>query len=344
VATHIACHQFDGASVPDWVQLLPAGTFRGEDGRGPYILSNPAAVVAASMGEGKLPVDENHAIDLAAPKGAPSPARGWIVEMQARPDGIWGRVDWSETGRSLLQSKAYSFLSPVFMYSPSGIISRIFRAGLTNTPNLTQLKALNMSGSFDREIDGSKDVTPTAAERDIARRMNLDPNQLARMRVAREPQQRADDAARVKEFERLTTSYNDPSGGGPDARKVASFENATTAHGRIAAQATGPISKAAPTAAEREVARRMNVDPAKLAEARERREGKSSDDGLGKWDGYINPGGPGDKAYELTALDREACNKLGVDPQQFLAWKRDPINAPRPRGLPADPYNKFRGG
>ena len=78
---------------PEWVHLIPAGTFSGADGRGPYTLHNPEAVITASIAAGKLPIDENHAIDLAAPKGGPSPARGWIVELQSRTDGLWGKVE-----------------------------------------------------------------------------------------------------------------------------------------------------------------------------------------------------------------------------------------------------------
>jgi hypothetical protein len=37
---------------------------------------------------GKMPIDENHATDLAAPEGQPSPARGWIVALNARADSV----------------------------------------------------------------------------------------------------------------------------------------------------------------------------------------------------------------------------------------------------------------
>ncbi len=130
--------------VPEWVHLVPDGVFKGVDGRGPYRLVNPAAVIAASMAGGKLPIDENHATDLAGPQGQPSPARGWIVEMQARADGIWGRVEWTASGRALLEDAAYRGVSPVFTHSKSGEVQLVLRAALTNTPNLgPDLTALN---------------------------------------------------------------------------------------------------------------------------------------------------------------------------------------------------------
>lgn len=126
-----------GASVPEWVHVCPAGSFSGADGRGPFTLADAAAVIRASMAAGKLPIDETHATDLAAPKGLPAPARGWIVSMEARDDGIWGRVEWTGSGRTLLEDHAYRGISPVFVSEKaSGRVVRILRASLTNDPNL----------------------------------------------------------------------------------------------------------------------------------------------------------------------------------------------------------------
>lgn len=134
-----------GGVAPEWVHLIPAGTFRGADGRGPYHVSNPAAVIAASMAaaRGKLPLDENHSTQRAAPAGAASPARGWIVELQAREDGIWGRVQWTDEGRALVTNGAYRGISPVFEHAAGGTVMRIRSAALTNDPNLTQLATLH---------------------------------------------------------------------------------------------------------------------------------------------------------------------------------------------------------
>jgi phage I-like protein len=131
-------------TAPEWVQLIPAGTFTGVDGRGPYTLKNPAAVIAASMqaAGGRMPIDENHATDLAGPNGEPSPAKAWIVALEARADGIWGRVEWTGPGTQLMADKAYSGISPVFTHDESGTVLLLKRAALTNAPNLSQLAKL----------------------------------------------------------------------------------------------------------------------------------------------------------------------------------------------------------
>ena len=148
--TLTSCHfvlPVDGDGAPPWVQLVPAGTFSGSDGRGPYKVANAQALIAASLPAGaRLAIDENHATDLAAPRGEAAPARGWIVELQARADGIWGRVEWNESGRALLADKAYRGISPVFETDKAGIVRRLVRAALTNNPNLIQLATLHQQG------------------------------------------------------------------------------------------------------------------------------------------------------------------------------------------------------
>lgn len=136
----------DGGDVPEWVHLLPAssGAVQTGDARGPYNVKDADRLIQLSFSDvDRLPIDENHSTDLAAPLGNPSPARGWVVEMQARKDGIWGRVEWSAAGQALLHERAYRALSPVILHDKAGNIMRILRASLVNRPNLRGLTALN---------------------------------------------------------------------------------------------------------------------------------------------------------------------------------------------------------
>lgn len=133
-----------GDSIAEWVHLLPAGEITTQDGRGPYRVGDASALITASLHQGaKLPIDENHAIDLAAPRGEASPARGYIVELQAREDGLWGRVEWTESGKALMADRAYLGLSPAIIHDAKGQILRILRASLVNRPNLRGLTALH---------------------------------------------------------------------------------------------------------------------------------------------------------------------------------------------------------
>jgi phage I-like protein len=128
------------ATAPEWIELLPAGVFYGRDGRGPFRLDDPAAVIASTtalqMNAG-LPIDYDHATDFGAPEGRPAPAAGWIRELEQRGGAVWGRVEWTARAASSIVAREYRYVSPVFQFDQKdGVVTRLLRAGLTNNPNL----------------------------------------------------------------------------------------------------------------------------------------------------------------------------------------------------------------
>jgi len=136
---HAASGKVAGA-VPEWIELLPAGVFNGRDGRGPFKVEDPPAVIAATralaMAAG-IPIDYDHATDFAAPTGRPAPAAGWVVAFEVRSGAVWGRVEWTARAAHAIAAREYRYVSPVFQFDPaSGRVTRLLRAGLTNNPNL----------------------------------------------------------------------------------------------------------------------------------------------------------------------------------------------------------------
>ena len=137
------------ADAPEWIHLLPApadGLVQTADNRGPYRLERAElqAIIDRSFARApQIEIDVNHSTFLAAKNGGCSDAVGWIVEMQAREDGIWGRVDWTPEGRRLVSERAYRAISPVLMADRSKTIASIANAALVNRPNLRGLAALN---------------------------------------------------------------------------------------------------------------------------------------------------------------------------------------------------------
>ena len=102
---------------PEWVQLIPAGISHGRDGRGPYNLKDVPAVIAATkahFGSADIPVDYDHQIMYAKDNGQPAPAAGWIKDFSTRPDGLWGRVEWTERAAAHLKNREFRYLSPSF--------------------------------------------------------------------------------------------------------------------------------------------------------------------------------------------------------------------------------------
>jgi len=142
-----------GEDAPEWVHLLPAGKLTTIDGRGPYLApaASLAAIAEASLKPGqKLVLDECHSSDLGYKFSGSAPARGWIVALEARDDGLWGKVEWTATGRQLMAEKAYAGISPVIHHDKQKRVQRLLRASLTNTPNLEGLTALH---SEDNTMD-----------------------------------------------------------------------------------------------------------------------------------------------------------------------------------------------
>lgn len=180
-------------NAPDWIQVFPSGTFSGRDGRGPYTC-DPAAVVARTRehnGPVDIPVDYDHQLEHTAMNGRPAIAAGWITELEARADGVWGRVEWTDKGKAHVAAREYRYVSPVYYYQQdTGDIQAIESVALTNVPNLTGLKALaarepglnlftgDITMSFLKtmaSVLGITDVEPTeAAVETAARRVMAD--------------------------------------------------------------------------------------------------------------------------------------------------------------------------
>jgi phage I-like protein len=130
--------------IPKRIQLLPPGpVIKGRDGR-TWIARNAAAIAEAS--NAWLPnhsIDENHAVDLKAPRGESSPAFGWFSNIRAETNGsLWADVEWTPEGAQAVSGLKYRYLSPVLFNNAAGEISLIARAALSNNPNL-DINSLN---------------------------------------------------------------------------------------------------------------------------------------------------------------------------------------------------------
>ncbi|OZA10153.1 MAG: hypothetical protein B7Y02_11260 [Rhodobacterales bacterium 17-64-5] len=132
-----------GAAAPEWVHLLPAGASTLRDGR-KCILANAEAVIAQFHADAvDLPIDYEHQADRPeARNNGPVPAAGWIKELAARPDGLWGRVEWTATAARMIAAKEYRYLSPSFLIEKASTeVQKLCGAGLVHHPAL-ELTAL----------------------------------------------------------------------------------------------------------------------------------------------------------------------------------------------------------
>ena len=135
----------------DWVQLAPLGDHAHSLGIQRFTpafiqnIANRFNGFFARMGRlfSGAPTFEGHH-DIEPDKYPNSRSYGWIMALEARSDGLWGRMTWTPEGREMLQNGAFKFVSPVFIGKPIAqengktVFEPIaFKSlALTNEPNL----------------------------------------------------------------------------------------------------------------------------------------------------------------------------------------------------------------
>jgi phage I-like protein len=76
--------------------------------------------------------------------GKPSEAAGWVGALEARDDGLWAKIRWTDAGLAAVTGGRYRLVSPVFP-EPSACEDlgggrirprRLVSVALTNEPNI----------------------------------------------------------------------------------------------------------------------------------------------------------------------------------------------------------------
>jgi len=151
--------QADGAAI----QLFPAGSFKGRDGRPTDVASGhwfiDAAVAARVIAKAAARlndtvIDYEHQTLNSAVNGEPAPAAGWFAGTALEWREGFGLfvtpVTWTEKATGFIKTKEYRYLSPVFSYSKvTGEVLDLLHVALTNFP----------------AIDGMDDLPALAAAR-----------------------------------------------------------------------------------------------------------------------------------------------------------------------------------
>jgi phage I-like protein len=138
-------------------QLLPAGEFAARDGRpGPgktWRLTDAqgqalAARINARAARTPLVVDYDHQTLpalLGQNSGKPAPAAGWIAGVEWRDgEGLFGRVDWTERAKGLIQAREYLYFSPVIAADDeTGEVLDVLLGALVNYPALLGMEPVS---------------------------------------------------------------------------------------------------------------------------------------------------------------------------------------------------------
>jgi phage I-like protein len=131
-----------GLSLPEWIRVLPLGRVELADHREPFMVDEASlkSLVEAFRSRGiDLVIDYEHQ----SLQGERAPAAGWIKDLEARPDGLWARVDWTQQAREYLEKKEYRYFSPVLRLDPeTRKPTALMHVGLTNVPAINHLPPL----------------------------------------------------------------------------------------------------------------------------------------------------------------------------------------------------------
>jgi hypothetical protein len=158
VAFEVALAASDGgaAALPEWVQLTPRGAVQARDGR--RFVFDPERLAAAFTAGGlKLPIDFEHEAEYTMLLGA-RPARGWIIAVEARADGLFGQIEWLPDAVTALTAKSYRYISPTFWRDADGVSARLLKgAALVASPALG-MPAVASSTPDEQDLTMIKDV------------------------------------------------------------------------------------------------------------------------------------------------------------------------------------------
>lgn len=140
----------------DLYQIVPIGQF-GIEHKGRKIIQviDREAVELMAKNSGKVLLDYEH--HSWSPTGS-TEAAGWITDWEAREDGLYGRIEWSDAGQTAVNGRRFRYLSPTFLvpemqslggsrYRPT----RVVDAGLTNRPNMAITPLTNKESLTTKE-------------------------------------------------------------------------------------------------------------------------------------------------------------------------------------------------
>jgi phage I-like protein len=170
--------QFDDGTNQTWIQAMPIGeyehpffgTIKITEKRTKRFAQNVNSNVRGT----ELDIDYDH-------KMFSGEAAGWIKTADARPDGLWVLVDWTQKAADAIRSKAYKYFSPEFDDSWTHPKTKqefkdvLFGGGITNRPFLKDILPINMSEFFSH---AAGDNQFTEGGKDMA----LTPEQLEKLR------------------------------------------------------------------------------------------------------------------------------------------------------------------
>lgn len=146
-----------------WTMIAPLGEYIGNTTTGEtvkeiFTAEDYEAIVFRFHSDGiELPLDRDHA-SMKKPLERDTQAYAWITDLKLMSggadayNGLYAKFRWTGEGRSLVLSRAYRFLSPVFTLSEDGHPTSLVNVALTNRPNFDLPPIFNTEATTETPI------------------------------------------------------------------------------------------------------------------------------------------------------------------------------------------------
>lgn len=132
-------------AAPEWIKIAPRGRITTRTDKS-YAFDPETLAARFNADDVRLPIDFEHATVHLAAKGERVDAIGWIEAMEARADGLYGRVEWLAAGKEALAARTHRYVSPTFHHDDAGGVTWLHSVALTTAPALSNMPALAHAG------------------------------------------------------------------------------------------------------------------------------------------------------------------------------------------------------
>ncbi len=141
-------YRFDDVKKPTWIQAFPLGSYDhpvyGQIKIDPERVKRFAQNINSSIRDQQLDIDYDH-------KENGGKAAGWVLSADARNDGLWIQVDWTDAAYASIKNKEYKYFSPEFVdewqhpKTQQTFQDVMFGGAITNRPFLKDILPINLS-------------------------------------------------------------------------------------------------------------------------------------------------------------------------------------------------------
>lgn len=153
------------------MMIAPRGAVEARDGRA--FSFNPENLAARYVKDGiPIPLDIDHAIPIKGALGERADAVGWVTNLTAEPDGLYGDFELLEPGRAALTARTHRFLSPGVTHTADGEVNWIHSVALVAAPALPMVAVASASGTG---ATPPLETSPEPSMKQVAQALGLQP-------------------------------------------------------------------------------------------------------------------------------------------------------------------------